>query len=234
MIGLSSLKGTSRNYDRLTAEERARLILRANVRGDAGEQTRLHHAGVMIEIAIRDHTPAVLAFFDVAMLIRIELLETAGLFREMVAMEEQDDRLRDWRRRSRSYPRQDRPREPSIHPRRARARDLVRATGQLLRAKFHGWCLFCERVAVPAETGPPMGWDRLVRDVELAERLVQESTNGEEPKSILPTPMTAMQYADDAEALYRALRARWSGEDDDSGNPNSRPGVASSSTAMCR
>jgi hypothetical protein len=213
MIGLSSLKGTSRNYDRLTAEERARLILRANVRGDAGEQTRLHHAGVMIEIAIRDHTPAVLAFFDVAMLIRIELLETAGLFREMVAMEEQDDRL---------------------HPRRARARDLVRATGQLLRAKFHGWCLFCERVAVPAETGPPMGWDRLVRDVELAERLVQESTNGEEPKSILPTPMTAMQYADDAEALYRALRARWSGEDDDSGNPNSRPGVASSSTAMCR
>lgn len=223
----------AKHYDVLTAEERARLILRADQRRDAGDLIRLHQTGDLITFAFRDHTPAVLAFYDVAMLVRIELLDTAALFRELLTTQViRTERCRRRRHRRRN----DHPRDISPRP---GPRQLVRIAAHVLCAKFHGWCLFCERITVPAETGPPVGWDRLVRDVELADMLVTSSGmgqgnghgEGDDRSSTLPSLPTATDFATGVESLYRDVQARWSiGAEE----PNNCPGVASSSTAMCR
>jgi hypothetical protein len=51
-------------YDRLTSEERFRLISAAGARGDEAEQNRLIAAGERIHLSGQDHAPYADAFIE--------------------------------------------------------------------------------------------------------------------------------------------------------------------------
>src|SRR3954454_11305960 len=76
--GTMNANSLAKNYDRLTAEERFRLILAASERGDEAERERLANAGQRIRLSMPDHVPYAEAFEDLALLTFIELAEDAA------------------------------------------------------------------------------------------------------------------------------------------------------------
>jgi hypothetical protein len=88
----------ARNYGCLTPEERFRLILAANGRGDDAERERLVNAGGRITLSMFDHAPLVDAFDEITLLVFVELLaegssylESPGKYR--VSIESYDDTI---------------------------------------------------------------------------------------------------------------------------------------------
>src|SRR5690348_15556891 len=75
----------ARHYGTLTPEERFRLILAASGRGDEAERDRLVNAGERVALAMPDHAPFALAFYEVALLTYIELMDAAGFYAEALA-----------------------------------------------------------------------------------------------------------------------------------------------------
>jgi hypothetical protein len=70
----------AKQYHKLTAEERFRLILAASDRGDEGERERLAQAGGHLTVSIQDHAPYAHAFQDIGKLTYLDLLETAARY----------------------------------------------------------------------------------------------------------------------------------------------------------
>src|SRR5262249_54167319 len=70
----------ARHYDRLTPEERFRLILAAGARGDDAERDRLAKARGRITLSMQDYAPYAHAFDELALLVYIELLEEAARY----------------------------------------------------------------------------------------------------------------------------------------------------------
>lgn len=73
-----NVNALARNYGRLTAEERFRLILAAGGRGDEAERDRLAQAGGRLTLSVPDHAPYGHAFEELVLLTYIELLEEAA------------------------------------------------------------------------------------------------------------------------------------------------------------
>jgi hypothetical protein len=176
----------ARNYGCLTPEERFRLIMAANGRGDDAERERLVNAGGRITLSMFDHAPLVHAFDEIALLVFIELLAEASSYLESFhlvddasewgdAVEESDDNASDEEALASAVDED----EPDSNG------DSVVAGGQKIRDKPRciqqrrwrlalaaGWKLFCERLSVPpfvAWKGLP-GFDRLERALALAEQ----------------------------------------------------------------
>jgi hypothetical protein len=184
----------ARNYGCLTPEERFRLILAANGRGDEAEQERLVNAGRRITLSMFDHAPFVHAFDEIALLVFVELLAEASSYLELfhwvddasewddAVAESVDDATDD---EAIAIPvdgdepdangdsvvaggqkNGDKPRQ--IQQRRWR---LALAAGFVLKVKADGWKLFCERLTIPplATWNDLPGFERIERALALTE-----------------------------------------------------------------
>jgi hypothetical protein len=218
----------ARQYDRLTPEERFRLILAAGARGDRAERDRLANAGERITLSMSAHAPYAHAFDDCALLIFIELLEEAAryldafdraddahdLFADEGAEEEDGG---DGAAEEEAPTDEDRRRSAG-----QRALDLALAAGFVLRTKAEGWKLFCQRLNVPAFAvweGLP-GFDRLQRGLALAEQAVFKPEGflrwwnairpTDEPERS-EVPLTVEGMADATVRLFRESVQWWCG-----------------------
>jgi hypothetical protein len=157
----------ARHYDRLTPEERFRLILAASGRGDEAERDRLANAGERITLSVPDHSPYAAAFDELALLVFIELLEgAAGYFELFVRTGDDRDAFGDEgpegedgdeaeeERDAKAGPG---PAEDDGRPAWQRSLELAHAAGFVLRTRADGWERFCERLNVP----PFLGWEGL-------------------------------------------------------------------------
>jgi hypothetical protein len=109
-------------YDRLTRDERFRLLLAAWGRGDESEEGRLTRSAPTVPVRMMDFAPCMMAFKTLALVVYIELLdhaadcETAWLAAET-----------DWDDEAQS----------------ARWARIAKAHGYRLRIKWRAWVEFC-------------------------------------------------------------------------------------------
>jgi hypothetical protein len=216
----------ARHYGTLTPEERFRLILAANGRGDEVEKGRLAGAGERISFTMPDHAPLGFAFHELSLLIYIELMDTAALFTH--ALDCADAFAAD-EAEGEERPEAEGPapagKGAQKRPQSERLLDVAYATGFMLRTKADGWKLFCERLNVPAfqvwELGALPGFDRLQRALSLAERTAFSPEdflrwlNRTRPKGSperTDVPWTVEGIAAATESLFREQAAWWNGE----------------------
>jgi len=163
----------AKHYDRLTGEERFRLILAAGARGDAAEQNRLINSGLRITLSASDHAPYAEAFDELALAIFVELLEEAARYLDAFHRADEADFLEQ--ADAREGPDEDSAGEAdAVRDKKSAGQrwlDIARAAGFVLRTKVDGWKLYCERLTIPPYArweGLP-GFDRLQRALSLTE-----------------------------------------------------------------
>jgi hypothetical protein len=179
-----NVNGVSRHYEKLTADERFRLILAASARGDETEEDRLLSASRRITLSRPDHCPYHDAFDKMALCVFIEILEAAAFYGDaLVSAGEADDLSEDGGEGGEQGDTAEceshavaerRPAHARTRGRSdwQRAHDIVLAAGFVLRTKMEGWKLFCERKCIPPFElwkGLP-GFKRIQRARDLAER----------------------------------------------------------------
>jgi hypothetical protein len=232
----------ARHYDRLTAEERFRLIVAASDRGDEAERHRLVGAGQRICLSMPDHAPYAQAFDELARLVFIELLEEAAQYLDFLAQADDaqlafgdnadaDGVEAEEVNRGTADDEPGSTADPESQPRNAGERslaqrylDIALATGFVLRTKAEGWKLFCERLAVPPFVfwkGLP-GFGRLARALTLSEtvafapegflRWLNTIRPAGEPERT-EVPWTVEGLAAVTEDLFRQSVRSWSGSD---------------------
>jgi hypothetical protein len=222
----------ARNYAVLTPEERFRLILAANTRGDEAERDRLVSAGGRITLSMPAHAPYAHAFNELATLIFLELLEEAARYLEALDRADfGDDGAKgdgaevggemgdaETEEAAAEVEAEGNGRSPA-----ERSWGLALAAGFMLRTKADGWGLFCQRMSVPPfalwECLP--GFDRLRRALALAEEVafVPEGflrwLNVIRPAGapeLAEVPLTVEGIADATARLFQARAAWWGGE----------------------
>jgi hypothetical protein len=214
-------------YERLTPEERFRLMLAAGARGDEAERARLIDSGERIFLSVSDYAPYAEAFYELALVVFIDLLEDAA--RYLDAFHRTDDADFIEGADTQNGPEEDKEMEADPVPGKKsawmRCLDMALAAGFVLRAKADGWKLFCERLTVPpfALWEGLSGLDRLQRALALAEghddlpgaAFTAEGMlrwlNGIRPPgapALTEVKLTAEAIADETEELFRAGVAR--------------------------
>jgi hypothetical protein len=220
----------ARHYDRLTPEERFRLILAAGGRGDEAERDRLARAGGRLTLTFPEHAPYAQAFNELAFLVYIELLDEAARYLE--AFDRADDCRDDFGEDETEPDSQgegedaDATEKPAAsgagkRPVASRLFDLALAAGFVLKTKADGWKRFCERLNVP----PWLLWlehpgfDRLQGALSRAERAaftpegIVRWMNRIRPADAperTEAPLTIEGQAADMERTFRK-RAEWWG-----------------------
>jgi hypothetical protein len=226
--------GLAKHYDKLTPEERFRLIMAASSRGDETETDRLANAGQRIHFSRMDHAPFAHAFHDLMFLTYIELLEDAAFYQESNALT--DKLLREsieasrMRKRKKNTTQSETCRSRTIdgveYPEWHFVGRTAYAMGFLLRVKMQGWTLFCARLNVaPLALWEKMdlpGLDRLKRALALAVAgaafpsgaemvvWVNEVRPAGDPEHTEADVLTAERFAENLDALFRE-RVRWWG-----------------------
>jgi hypothetical protein len=220
----------ARHYDRLTPEERFRLILAAGGRGDEAEQDRLTRAGERLTLTFPEHAPYAQAFNELAWLVYVELVEDAARYREAlervnddrdligVDETEPDEPSEGGEDSAAEEPAED---DTGERPIWERFCDLALAAGFVLKTKADGWKRFCERLSVPpwllCQEHP--GFDRLQSALSLAERAAFSPEgmvrwlNRIRPAGApaqTEAPLTIEGQAADMETTFRE-RAKWWG-----------------------
>jgi hypothetical protein len=176
----------TRHYDRISPEERFRLILAAGARGDEAEQDRLCQTAPRLTLSYSEHAPWAHAFDQLATLVFVELLEEVARHHDAFerwsdAVEadraECDEEANDEDEETNGDDEMPDPAsvaevqgEPKP-PQWERMLQLYYAQGFVLRAKVAGWNLFCERLTLPPFVlwNRLPGFDRLERAIELVE-----------------------------------------------------------------
>ncbi|HTU24919.1 MAG TPA: hypothetical protein VMF30_05955 [Pirellulales bacterium] len=219
-------------YERLSAEERFKLILSASARGDAQERDRLVGSSKAIELRMRDYTPWAEAFTQLAFVTYMELMDAAV---------SQQDAFHQWREASRKAKdaagevaeAEEKP--PSSDEATARRElsadekfemltfDTYLANGFLFKTKVAGWKLFCERMSVPAftiwESLP--GYDRFQAAMKRIKhtkarmgaafhpkgmlRFLQEIRRAGQAEPTIDWLISPENYADEQDKLFRDL-----------------------------
>jgi hypothetical protein len=135
------------------------LIVAAGDRGDEAEQTRLSNASKRITFSNVDYSPFAQALQELAILIFLELVEEAAMFR---------DAFERWSDAKTMDIIDDKKGTPATAKRKF---DLYLVQGFMLQTKAAGWKLFCERLGIS-----PVGlWqylpgvERLQRHLNIAE-----------------------------------------------------------------
>jgi hypothetical protein len=177
----------AKHYDRLDAEERFALILKAGARGDRAEQQRLSSSAPRVTFAAPHQQPVAEAFTDVAEHLFLELHDLAASYLERLAEsreaqhdeyrgdegDDDDDEEDEQDTDHENYePAEDLPEgddgEDSIS---WRLLWLAMAGGFMLKTKVAAWRLWCERRHLPPfavwEILP--GWKRLKHAIDHAE-----------------------------------------------------------------
>lgn len=223
----------AKQYDRLTPEERFRLILAASGRGDEAERDRLATAAERITLSMPDHSPFAHAFSELALLVYVELLEEAARYNDaLLRAGEADDIFGDDEAEEDEGTAAEEKPDPKAGaeptedardlPFSARMMDLALAAGFMLRTKADGWKRFCDRLSVPPFLlweGFP-GLDRLQRSLALAERaaFVEEGflrwwnciRPAGEPEATA-VPFTVEEVTDATEKMFRGRVEWWGG-----------------------
>lgn len=221
----------AKRYGALTPEERFRLILAAEGRGDEAEQDRLRRTARRIEFSTEEHAPWAHAFNELANLTFIGLAEDAAQFFNFLnAFHEAFANLRDLpgdekkggaedahsEAESASGGRDsnagaDQPEEETADlPIGMRRLIQFHTSGYVLRTKTEGWKLFCQRLNVRAfalwEKFP--GFQRLQDVTALAE---QAAFKSDLPDLAVDTSMTAERLAAAYEKAFRERTWWWGG-----------------------
>jgi hypothetical protein len=228
----------ARHYDRLTPEERFRLILAAGARGDEVERDRLVRAGRRITLSVQDHAPYAHAFEELARMLFLDLLEEAAQYVDLFARadaegvfgaeeeaeggEAEEEEANAAEEASEAEADVDSgEHEAGEGSLGERYLDLALAAGFVLRTKAEGWKLFCAQMTVPPfvlwEALP--GFDRLQHALNVSEKaaFVAEGflrwLNTIRPAGELEVthvPLTAERLAAATEEVFRE-RVRWWG-----------------------
>jgi hypothetical protein len=169
----------AKNYSRLTAEERFRLIMAAAGRRDEAERDRLIRAGGRITLSLPDHAPYARAFNALALHVFMDLLEEAARYHDafnwLNAVESKDGD--DAEEKPEGEQDLEADEESENHrdddwPVWKEYLDLILASGYVLRVKAEAWKLFCKKWSIPPflfwEKLP--GFDRLQRALSLAQK----------------------------------------------------------------
>jgi len=139
-----NMKPLTNHYSQLTAEERFRLIVAASDRGDEAERNRLSNASKRITFSNVDYAPFAQALQELAILVFLELLDEAAMYRD--AFERWSDAdttgIIDGKKRTQATVKAD------TRTHKDRAFGLFLAQGFMLRTKAAGWKLFCERMGI--------------------------------------------------------------------------------------
>jgi hypothetical protein len=187
-------KAIAKNYACLTPEERFRLMLAADARGDEAEQQRLHHAGHRLTLSMSDHAPWAHALDELAAMVFLEILaETAkhqDAFRRWCDAEDvwndesgagpsldgrEDEGVggEDGERTQAEtdYPGMASSNSDEAGSRPTRTWDLYLAQGFVLKTKLAGWKRFCERWSIPPFAVWQLlpGFERLQKAIPLLE-----------------------------------------------------------------
>jgi hypothetical protein len=224
-------------YSALTAEERFRLILGAGARGDKAEQGRLTAAGRCLTLTMQDHAPFAQAYYELALLTYIDLLESAAKYREALHRtddaeilddDDSEDELEDAEAQSaKAEPDGNADEMAADKEDRTladRLFDLASVEGYMLTVKGDGWKLWCERMAIPSFAG----WDRLPGFQRLREALAAAERFAFSPEGMLrwlnsigparapalvalPKDLTAEAHAAASEAMFRKFVEWWRG-----------------------
>jgi hypothetical protein len=227
-----NLNAIAKHYDKLTPEERFRLVLAAGARGDEAEQDQLTAAGGCLTLSMPDYAPYAHAFEELSLLVYIELLEEAAFYLE--AFSRADDACDIFGGDDMDAADDAPEAEPDLNSDNGsaededgdksaceRSLDVGLAAGYILRTKADGWKLFCERLTVPSFSwwkGLP-GFARLQRALALTEKaafvpegflrwLNRVRPTGEPELTALPLTVEGM--ADETAKLFRT-RAEWWG-----------------------
>ena len=208
------------NYDRLTAEERFRLILAAGQRGDDIEQDWLIRAGSRLTLSMPDHAPYAHAFDQLATMTFLELLEEAASYLEALVRtdcvdDDGDDGTDDIVDPESSED------DAGQRPAWQRSLDLALAAGYMLRTKAEGWRRFCEQMHVDPfllwEDLP--GFGRLKRALALAQEAAftpegflkwLNTIRPQTEPELTEVPLAAAAVATATEEFFRQ-RVRWWG-----------------------
>jgi hypothetical protein len=168
-----SLNTLTRNYGKLTADERFALILNAAARGDDAERERLLAAAPRRTLAVAHHNPHAEAFMALSNAMLLNLLDLAAACVEAVILSAYPD---DGTGRGKGSPGRDAARggKGKIPPRPPGAGylDLFRYKAFRMTVEMAGWRLFCE-----GRHFPPLwlwegqlGYERMLRGLALAQQ----------------------------------------------------------------
>lgn len=158
----------AKDYGYLTPEERFRLIMAADGRGDDAETERLVRAGGRLTLSMSDHAPYMFAFEQLQLRTFLELLEEANGYIESLT------RVKDAGNEANGQADETGAAESADEHADDRLEQLLDgalAAGFLLRAKANGWTQFCEQMQVPPflQWESLAGFGRLKRALALAE-----------------------------------------------------------------
>jgi hypothetical protein len=170
-------------YEWLKPEERFRLILAAGARGDIAERDRLSSTSRLLALRIRDFVPWAQAFSEVSMIIFMGLVEEAAeyqealldwskVYRKLHQSANQAQALDEDEEADAASADPSEPAEPSEDEKSENFLfEAHLAAGFILKTKFDGWKLFCERLNVPALTIWEVlpGYERLAAIVKQVE-----------------------------------------------------------------
>jgi hypothetical protein len=218
-------KTLANHYSQLSAEERFRLIVAACNRGDEAERQRLRNASPRITFSNTDYSPFAQALEELAILVFIELLEEAAMYRD--AFERWSDAeemgIIDAKKETPATAKKD------ARTIKDRSFDLYLAQGFVLRTKAAGWKLFCDRLG-----NSPFGlwqylpgFERLQSDLKIVEGTPDNPDPAFTPKGmtrwlnrIRPAGkpevteadiMTAVRVADALDVGFRECVKWWGG-----------------------
>jgi hypothetical protein len=227
--------GLAKHYDRLTPEERFRLILSASGRGDRDEADRLARACGRISMSMQDYAPYAKALMEVAFVTYIDLLEECSRYTDTITFNDEALEDKSAQKSDKSEPQNGADAQRSgdgkssrklsdawrKKPIWQRSMDLMLGAGYTLRTKAEGWKLFCERSSLPPfllwEAFP--GFDRFQRTLSLTEtwafapegflRWLNDIRPAGAPE-LTEVPLTIDSVADAEEQLFRD-RVEWYG-----------------------
>jgi hypothetical protein len=220
----------AKHYDKLTPEERSRLLAAAGGRGDEAERDRLVNAGQRIPLSIQDHAPYVYALYEMDLLTFIELLDEAAKYRaactRWIELTEDEPRAAEAAEEDEGAPDEpgtdDTGRADGERTLEERLLGLYLAQGCILKTKADGWKLFCERWGIP----PFALWECLPGFEDLRQTLAQAEKAAFVPEGFLrwlnavrpagqqeltEVPLTAERLADATEKVFRERVAWWGG-----------------------
>lgn len=146
--------GIAKLYDKLTPEERFRLILAASDRGDEAERERLSNASKRVHFSMADHSPYARAFYELLILTYIDLLDDAASY--LACNQRFHHHLESaigTQRKSGRIGGEDAVEYPNWHHTGRAAYGL----GFQFKEKMDGWKLFCTHLNV----SPALLWEKM-------------------------------------------------------------------------
>jgi hypothetical protein len=222
-----NLKALTKNYDKLTADERFALISQALARDDQAEADCLASAAPRLSFSVPHTYFHADAFSYVVFVAILELLDAAAFFDNALEHVAYDDETGDGPNvlpDDDNTEQGDGAADVNAKPLWVQNYRIALAAGYLLKARFAGWQLWCKRRHLPPfavwEVLP--GYQRLMQTIELTRESehralaftptgmlswMNEIARERGEPELIELPCTVERLADGYENLFQAARA---------------------------